>query len=494
MWFLLALIAGAILPLAFAPFNIYFFGFLSPAVLLYIWLRSSPARSFLVGLFFGIGFFTAGTSWIYISINTYGNTPMPISIIVTALFILVLTAYIAFQGYFFNKLFQYKSTAIKCLCVFPSLWVIFEWLRGTLFTGFPWLFLGYSQLNNPLRGLAPVLGVYGISFVVAFISGCLVVLITKHPKKIKTFATVSIFTIIIASWLLTLVQWTKPFDKPLRVSLIQGNVAQQMKWNPEKLRHILATYQKLTEQHWQSSLIVWPEAAVPIFPQQIPTYINNLNQTAKLHGVALILGAPILNPQTKQYYNGMFLLGINHGEYLKRHLVPFGEFLPLKNVFNWFIKRFDVPMSDFSSGPAHQMDLRINHFLFAPFICYEIAYPDLVLDSVIGKHLIVVITDDSWFGQSIALNQQVQMGQMRALETGRYLLHSTNTGITAIINPKGQIIGLAPIGKKYVLTGEIIPMQGNTLLMWWHYYPIIVLIVVLLLVSFFSKKIVNNME
>lgn len=487
-WYFIALIAGAILPLAFAPFNIYFFGFLSPAVLLYIWLRSSPARSFLVGLLFGIGFFTVGTYWIYISINTYGNTPVPISIIVTALFILVLTSYIAFQGYFFNKFFQHKSIAIKSLCVFPCFWVIFEWLRGILFTGFPWLFLGYSQLNNPLEGLAPIIGVYGLSWVVAFISGCLVVIVTYNPKKIKSFAIISVFTIIIVSWLLTLAQWTKPYDKPLQVSLVQGNISQQMKWSPAKLTSILNTYQELTEQHWKSSLIVWPEAAVPIFPQEVSSYLNNLNQAAKKHHVSMILGAPIINPKTKQYYNGMLLLGDSQGIYLKRHLVPFGEFLPLKSLFSWFIKRFNVPMSDFSSGPAKQMNLRINHFFFAPFICYEIAYPNLVLDSMNNKHLIVVITDDSWFGQSIALNQQVQMGQMRALETGRYLLHSTNTGITAIINAKGRIIAQAPIGKKYVLTGMITPMSGKTPLMWWHYYPIIVLIVVLLLFSIISKR------
>lgn len=461
---------------------------MSPAVLLYTWLRSSAKQAFWQGLLFGLGFFIVGTYWIFISINVYGNTPFFISVIITALFMLILSLYPATQGYLFVKLFAKKNIAVNCLLVFPAMWVLWEWLRGTLFSGFPWLYLGYSQLSTPLHGLAPLFGVYGISLVVSFVSGILNLLILKQHHRMKTIAVICFFSIFIVSWILADHQWTKPIGKPLQVSLVQGNIAQKIKWQPGDFLSIVKTYTDLTEANWNSQLIVWPEAAIPAYAYEVKNYLKFISQQAQAHETYLLLGILFQNQTTQQYYNGMIMLGKGHGRYLKRHLVPFGEYLPLKTLFNWFINYFHIPMSSFSAGPVQQPAITLNHADIATFICYEIAFPDLVLNSMQNRELIVSVSDDSWFGKSIALPQQVEMAQMRSLEMGRYSLYCANTGITAIINPLGQFIAKAPQNVKYVLTDQVKMMQGKTPLMRWGYYPVAGFILLFLLFGFFLPK------
>lgn len=481
---MLALVAGCLLPLAFAPFNFYWLAFLSPAVLFYLWLRSTPVQAFKKGLLFGIGFFSVGIYWIYISINTYGNTPTTISLIITVLFILVLSLFPATQGYLITKIFRHKNNTAKCLCVFPASWVIWEWLRSALLTGFPWLFLGYTQISTPLHGLAPLFGVYGISLAVVLISGSLVLLIQRCSQFIKILSIIIIFSLIGIGWAFAYLQWTKPAGPNIKVSLIQGNIKQQIKWQPDRLISILNIYRNLTEQHWSSQFIIWPEAAISTFPQQIQTFMDDLDAAAKRHNVYLLIGAPLINLESKQFYNGMIMLGVGSGKYLKRHLVPFGEYLPLKFLFSWFTNYFQIPMSDFSPGPKQQTPIQINHFKLATFICYEIAYPIEVLEAIKDKQMIIALIDDSWFGDSTALDQHFQIARMRALETGRYVLLCTNTGITAFINPLGKVIAKAPVNKQFALTANAIPMKGNTPLMQWNYYPVAAVIIILLLVGF----------
>ncbi len=482
------LIAGALLTLAFAPFGVYTFAFISPAILLYSWLRASAKQAFFRGLFFGIGFFTTGTSWIYISIHRFGNASVGFSILITTLFVVVLALYPATQGYLFARLFKNKSNVIRCLCLFPALWVIWEWLRATLFTGFPWLFLGYSQISTLFHGYAPLFGVYGLSLIVAYLCGVLVLLATRESNQTKLIILFSAVVIGFAGYILSKESWTKPTGKPITVSLVQGNIPQTVKWQKQQLQKTLQIYKNLTNQHWQSHIIIWPEAAVPAFIQQVPDFIDNMDQMAKHHHTNLIFGAPIYNPSTRKAYNGMLMIGENKGIYLKRHLVPFGEYLPLKSIFGFFSKYVDIPMTGFSSGPKQQPPMQAGTLSIAPYICYEIAYPEEVLDTVKGKQLMVTISDDSWFGKSIALAQHMQIAQLRALEMGRYLLLSSNTGITAFINPEGQVIKIAPLDKRVVITAKVTGMQGNTPLMEWDYWPVLGMILMLLAIGYLSKK------
>ena len=246
MWStIISLIVGAALPFAFAPFNFYTLAFLSPAILLWIWLRSTPWQAAYRGYLFGIGFFGVGTSWIYISVHNFGNASVALSMFITALFILFLALYFALQGYLSRRLFQYKTITIQSLCIFPAMWLVFEGLRAYLFTGFPWLSLGYSQLNTPLHTLTPLFGVYGLSLAVCLTSGAFVILATRMDRvHSKILALVIIAILMTTGWMLKGHYWTEPAAKPISASLVQGNIPQQVKWEPGELFNVLEIYKK----------------------------------------------------------------------------------------------------------------------------------------------------------------------------------------------------------------------------------------------------------
>jgi apolipoprotein N-acyltransferase len=474
---LLALLAGTALPFAFAPFQCWIIAILSPALLLTTWLPSTPKRAFWRGLLFGIGLFSVGASWIFVSIHTYGNTLLAVAILITVLFILFLAAWIGIQGWFLTYCFP-QNNWHKLLLAFPASWVLGEWIRSWILSGFPWLFLGYSQINSPLRGLAPILSVYGVSFATAGTSAAVVTLFYIFSKRLKLTVGILLFGIWLGCGLLTTIRWTQPQGAPLTASLIQGNVPILMKWDVAQLQKTLMLYKNLTQQHWDSQIIVWPEAAITLYNSQAQTYLTQLAAEANKHHTAIITGIPIFSDNDA--YNGMITVGAGKGVYLKRHLVPFGEYIPLQNWLGGLLQFLNLPMSDFRSGPSHQPPLQVHGILVAPFICYEIAYPNQVLADFPAAQLMVVVTEDGWFGKSFAAAQQLQISQMRALETGRYVLSATNTGITAIINPQGKIISTAPHFQTRVATGTVRAMIGSTPVMYGNIYPCIILMVILL--------------
>lgn len=482
-WFLVFLM-GMILPFAFAPLNIYTFAFLSPAVLVYLWQKSTPKQAFFKGWLFGLGFFGVGVSWVYISIHVFGGASMFVSSLITFAMVAVMGLFPATQGYLLIRVFGKKNPALLYLAAFPATWVIWEWLRSLLLNGFPWLFLGYSQMPTPLSGFAPYFGVYGVSLAVTVICGCLVLISSRNPLRTKIYALIIIGVLLLASWQLGKIHWTKPSGTPVKVSMVQGNIAQSIKWQPGELQRIVQTYMTLTENHWDSQLIIWPEAALPAFPYQIPQQLEQLDQTARQHNSTLLLGI-LLNDSLKgQYFNGIILLGNSHGEYRKRHLVPFGEYIPLPSLFSFLLNYWHIPMSSFTPGPARQPTLIAAGMKIAPFICYEIAYPGLVLRYTKNRDVMINISDDSWFGKSFASIQQMEMARMRSLETGRFALLLGNTGVTALVDPMGQVVSTITPDQTGVLTDVITAMQGNTPLLSWNYYPLIGILVILLLIAF----------
>ncbi|PMB54264.1 Apolipoprotein N-acyltransferase/Copper homeostasis protein CutE [Coxiella-like endosymbiont] len=458
--------------------------FISPAILLAIWECSTPLQSLWRGCLFGLGFFGIGTSWVYVSIHQFGNANIPLAVLITILFICILSIFIGIQGFSFSLTFRHKSMVTTSLFTFPAWWVIWEWFRSKLFTGFPWLFLGYSQIYSPLKGFAPLIGIYGVSLIVALISGSLYLIFIHKKGKIKISSVLLIVILLIIGGKLTSRQWTHPQKKILQISIVQGNIHQTIKWDINCLFSILHTYYSETSKYWKSDIIVWPETGIPIYPQEIPSFMDSLNKKAKKYQTALIAGIPIYHEKTQQVFNGLTVFGEGHGIYLKRHLVPFGEYLPFTRFFSSVIKYFNIPMSNLSSGQWNQPAIYAKNISFAPFICYEIAYPFEVLNSMEGKAFIVVVSDDSWFNDTIASAQQLQIAQMRALETGRYLIYSTNTGITAIIDPSGKISQSVPKNKLIVLMGQITPMSGKTPLMKWNYYPILGIVIIFILLEY----------
>lgn len=454
----LALIAGGFLALAFAPIAFYPFAIVCPAILLFTWLNSTPRRAFFLGLYFGIGFFSVGVSWVFISIHVFGHSSVLLSLLITAFFIFILALFPAIQGYLFKRFFP-ESNWINYYFVFPSLWTLAEWLRSWIFTGFPWLLLGTSQVNSPLAGYAPLVGVFGVTFLVLLNAALLLTCICN--KKHFLLPLIILIVLWSVGYSLTLIQWTRKVGNPIQVSLIQANISQEIKWQPESLQTSLISYLQLTESHWNSRLIIWPEAAIPLLQQRVSLFLDQLDIEAKQHGVTLITGIPM--QKGFQYYNGMIALGLDHASYQKQRLVIFGEYLPW--WISWaqgLLNVLDIPMSNFSAGSARQTPFQVAGFTLGTFICYEIAYPHLVRKTLPHAQMLLTINDDAWFGHSFALAQHRQIGQFQALATGRYLLFLSNTGITAIITPQGKIQAQLPPFQIGVLTDTVYKTTGNT--------------------------------
>lgn len=486
----LSFISGALLPLAFAPINWSILAFICPAILLYIWLNSSPRSALIYGFVFGLGFFGVGASWVYISVHNYGNAGIFLAGFITLAFVALLASYSALCGYLLRKFFAKSSITTICLLAFPALWVVCEWLRGWVFTGFPWLFLGYSQTNFVLKNLAPILSVYGISLAVAFISGLLVWAVITVRKHFYTpyIALALTAVILLVSHACGSLVFTRAVGNPLPVALIQGNIALSMKWDQNYLEHILATYKQQTEQHWNQSIIVWPEAAVPIIAQQVHGYLSQMNAEAKKNHTAIMLGIPRYIDDSNHYYNSLIVLGDGSGVYNKHHLVPYGEYTPLGAILQPLINALGLPMSGFSKGAAHQPLLQAKNIAIAPFICYEIGYPEQVLASARASNALVVVSDDSWFGRSSATAQQYQLAQMRALETQRPILYATNSGITAVILANGETQKSLPVNQLATLVSYFQPVSGETLVMRTHNLIVLGLILAMLVLGFALRR------
>lgn len=464
----LALILGMLLTLSFAPYGIYPLALLAPAGLLYLWVKSSSLKAtFWLGYFFGLGLFGTSVYWIFISIHDIGGVPVPLSVLITVGMIAILSLYPALTGYCLNRFFPINQYQ-KFIFAFPAMWLLFEWLRGVLFTGFPWLFIGYSQTNSLLIGYAPILGVYGVSLAILMSSGLLVTLYHQRPEKISYFPYRCI-ALIILIWgvggLLSLIQWTKPEGKPISVALVQGNIEQTIKWSPEHIELSLDRYYELTKPLFgKVDLIIWPETAIPL-PLQNETaqdYINALDSLALATKTQLILGIPIMSKDGTGYYNSLVTLGDQKLVYFKRHLVPFGEYTPFSSILTKTLQFMDIPMSDLIPGSDTQSPLAIGKWHILPSICHEIAFPDLIRNPDPNINFLLVATNDAWFGDSNAEPLHLQMAAMRALEFKKPVLFVSNDGITAIISPNGKIEKTIPQRQAGILIGTIQPRTGIT--------------------------------
>jgi apolipoprotein N-acyltransferase len=489
---LAALLLGMMLSFAFAPYEIFPLAIMAPAGLLALWLNVSPKRAFWLGFIFGIGLFGAGVYWVYISIHLYGDVPNYLAGLITAGLIVFLALFPALVGYCTNRYFSITTTA-KLVCAYPALWITSEWIRSWIFTGFPWLLIGYSQTNSPLKGYAPILSVYGVSLAVLITSALIVNAVIKFKQNDYRAVYLNLFafvTIWIAGGLLDLIPWTQSKGKSISVSLVQGNIPQSLKWSPDHLQLSLDTYAKLTEPLWgKDKLIIWPEAAIPLPLNHVTSFIDALDSKAKASGSRLILGIPIQAADDNGYYNAIVTLGNDRKVYLKRRLVPFGEYVPFSQLFSHLFDIMNLPMSNLIPGKMNQALLVIDNLKILPSICYEIAFPELSRsrDETLG--LLLTVTNDAWFGESSAQAQHLQMAEMRAIEFRRPLIFVSNDGITAIIDPNGKIESAAPQHKEFVLNGTIQPMFGLTPWMRNGIDPILFILICFFIISLRTNKI-----
>lgn len=483
---ILALLAGALLPLAFAPFGFYPIAPFSIAVLIGVWLLATPRKAFWRGWLFGIGQFGAGVSWIYVSIERYGNAAPFVAPLVTLLFVMLLALYPALAGYVARRLVR-RSAALFALLAVPALWVLAEWLRGWVLSGFPWLDLGYSQIDSPLAFLAPLVGVYGMSAAVALSGGVLAMLVAGRGRHWIPMLGLGV-AIWVGSTLLDGVTPLVPLGEPLEVSVIQGNIDQARKWEPAEAEAILETYRRLSEPEWGRDLILWPETAVPMFLRDAAEFVAELAQRGEETGTDLVFGVPTLGQQPRQYFNSVAVIGDAWGVYRKRHLVPFGEYFPFRAAMRW-LNFMEVPMADFTPGVENPPPLLIKGRPVGITICYEIAYADLVRSNLPAATLLITVSNDAWFGDSLAPHQHLEIARLRALETGRYLLRATNTGISAVIDERGRIRGVTPQLKAAVLTGEVQPMSGTTPFVRWGSLPVVLAMVLAFAVAILGDRL-----
>jgi apolipoprotein N-acyltransferase len=468
----LALTVGLLGPLAFSPCDLYLLAIITPALLFVTCRKLSVRRAFWRGWLFGLGWFGAGVSWVYIAIHDFGYTSAPLALSLTTLFVAFLSLFPALLSSLVTLWFPQENKC-KYLLAWPAAWVVIEWCRGWFLTGFPWLNLGYSQIESPLHGLAPILGVYGVSLAAVFSAG-LVLVAWYWPGRVRLVTFSGLAVLWGSAFLLSYIPWTTPLGKPLQASLIQGNIPQAIKWQPERVKSTLEQYWQLTAKHWDSDLIVWPEGALTVFYHQVANnYLTLLAAKAKAHKTELLIGLPVFHQETGKYYNSMLSLGSQQAFYYKRHLVPFGEYVPFDEYLRGLIHFFDLPMSSFSAGPKEQPLLQVAGYPVATSICYEDAFGEEIIVALPEARLLVNITNNAWYGDSLAPHQHLQISRMRALETGRDLMRATTNGISAIIDAKGALQATTPQFKTATLTGNVQPRGGATPYVLWGNGPVI---------------------
>ncbi len=474
----LVLVAGVLAVGAFAPFGYFPLAYISLAVLFNQWLSDTPRQALRHGGLFGLGFFAAGVSWVYVSVHVYGQLALPVSALIAVLFVLVLAVFPALAGYLLRRYLPVNGWA-GALLVLPSVWVLAEWLRGRVFTGFPWLDTGASQIDGPLAAYLPIVGEYGVAWLLCV---CAVLLAAIAGNRRRVISLVLLAAVITAGYLLENIEWTTARGDAIRVSLVQGNIAQVDKWAPENLESTLRLYAELTAAQPDSELVVWPETAIPAFYHQVEdSYIPYLEERLAESGTSLLTGIPVLDRETWSYYNSIIALNGSRGFYNKQHLVAFGEYLPLRWLIGDTLDALAVPNADFTSGKAGQTLVQAAGYPVGSSICFEVAFARVINNSLPEAAFLVNVSNDGWFGRSLAPFQHLEIARVRARETGRALLRATNTGISAIIDHDGKIQSRSQQFEQAVVNGHVVPRQGATPYVRYGDWPVVLVAVFCLL-------------
>jgi apolipoprotein N-acyltransferase len=463
---LFSLIAGGLTTLAFAPFDQSWLVFFTLALVFYFWQRLPAKQAALNGWMFGLGLQCSGVSWIYHSLHTHGSAPVLFAVLLIFLLSCYLSIYTALAAYVINRYLPAQTT-LRLLIFYPASWVIFEWLQGYVMTGFAWMQLGYTQIDLPLSGFAPVFGNHAVGGMVAITAGAIVLLIMqRHQYGFKRNAIVlsGIFLLWLAGGLLKTVDWTHKDGDPIRVSVIQGNISQKDKWMFNMKQPTLDLYRELSLAQKDVDLIIWPETAVPDYRYRAMGYLQQLRTEMQARDTDLLLGIFVKNKDNRVLNS---VLSLSGEVYSKRHLVPLGEYIPLRFLIEFFNNWVKIPMSDIASGDEEQALLTVAGVPVGISICFEEAFARDVIRDLPEAKLLVNVSNDAWFEDSHELHQHHTIARMRALEAGRYMIRSTNTGITSLIGPHGEVIKQLPKFETGVLNAEVQPLSGATPFVRW---------------------------
>lgn len=448
--------AGLLIPLGFAPFHLPGIALLGIAWLFL--LIDKTAHPYRTGFMFGVGFFGVGISWIYVSIGTYGHLNIFLSALITCLLVMYLALFPAAMTWAYSKLQRKHSLLSKCF-LFSALWCGAEFLRSTLLGGFPWLLLAYAQMDTPLNNLLPILGVYGVGFLACFAA----TLLAASRFQSKRYPWICAFVgILLLPSLLEPLDWSSSDEPPLSVAVVQANLSMRDKWDNTLFWQLLSYYQhEIQTLMNKKNLIVLPESAIPVPANYVSDFLEQIDGEAKRSQSTVLLGIPHpVDSDHRIFYNSMMVLGEGQGNYLKQHLVPFGEFIPapFQSLIDWLA----VPVSNMARGKAGQTLIQVRNHAVASLICYELAYPALLRQQLPAAQWIVSISDDGWFGHSLAMYQQLQMAQVLSKLSARPQIVANNDGLSSIINSEGKILKSLPPFTAGVLEGELLPAKGFT--------------------------------
>jgi apolipoprotein N-acyltransferase len=488
-------LAGLSLVFAYAPFSQWYLSLFVPAIVFYHLAKEVPKKSAKLMLLFAFGWFASGISWVHVSIDQFGGLPLVVSLALMLILCLYLALFPALAAY----LTAYFSTKKQLnLWLLTPFWLISEYLRSVVLTGFPWLSLGYSQIDSPLANFAPVIGEVGITALIILINVCLAkiaITLKQVGQKKLTFPILFLFIITVFSYGLGQINWVQATGETTKVALVQGNIAQSMKWAPEQEWPTMLKYLDLTRVNYDADIIIWPESAIPAVEPAVQDYLSTVNRSALLNNSVIITGILNYNFESKEYFNSLIVIGnkqdkdeqgyyYNHSNrYSKHHLLPIGEFVPFQELLRPIAPLFNLPMSSFSQGNYVQHNLIAKNLHILPLLCFEIVFPHQLADNLTKQtDLLLTVSNDAWFGDSHGPHQHMEIARMRALEFGRPLLRSTNNGITAVVDHHGNFIARIPQFEEGVLKTKITLVTGETPYSQWPRLILLTMIIIPLII------------
>ena len=458
--FILALLAGAVNALAFAPFGWWPLCLISIGILFGLWLKSSRAAAAQIGFVYGLGLFGVGTSWMYVSLNTFGGMSPTLAGFCILLLVMAVSLFPAAAGFVQGSFAGIEKSA-RVVLIMPGVWLLVEWLRGWVLTGFPWLTTGYAMIDTPLAGLAPVGGVYLTGLLTLVTSGALLALLLDLSRTNLLLSLLVVFGWV-GGWHLSAMPWTQAQGAEISVAIIQNNVPLMRKWERSESNDIIADYLAQSTARRDADLVVWPEAAVPDYLDSMPADFHRQLQAHPADFIFGVLSREMVAGEWR-YFNSIAALSAGRTTlYHKQHLVPFGEFLPMKWLFGELVEMLEIPMSNFTPWREPQLPLRAAGNSFAASVCYEDAFPGEWRNQVPASGVLINLSEDIWFGDSLAPHQRLQMARFRALESGRPMIRSSNNGLSSIINWRGGIDHIAPQFVRAIVTAEVQPRTGIT--------------------------------
>jgi apolipoprotein N-acyltransferase len=462
-----ALVAGMLLALSFAPFDLWPLAVLMPAVLIGLWEGASPRRAAVLGFWFNAGTFSVGTYWLYIAIKTIGHAPLPLALFLMLGLVAIMGAYHALLGWAVAKYLPERG-ALRWLVGIPGAWLVIEWLRSWFLSGFGWLALGYAHTDTWLGALAPVVGQFGLGLLTLLLAGGLVAAVLGDRRIRMAVAALYLVTWG-AAFALRGTEWTDTYSLPISVAVVQGAIRQDEKWIGENLDAILDLYKTRTREAHGAALIVWPESAIPDLANNHIEYYRDVYAEASAKGSSLVMGTLRAEENSKtgeeEVFNSVLAMDRSTpgvGWHDKYHLVPFTEFVPVPGFVRQWLRLMTLPYSDFNRGPANPPPLEAAGQRIAASVCYEDAYGSTQLPALRTATMLVNVTNDAWFGRSPARYQHLQISRMRAMEAGRPMVRAANDGVSAVIGHRGEIVALAPEYEANVMRAELQPRIGLT--------------------------------